>query len=80
MVGCFISLFVREDVKQRFKEITASKVKMGMKGKAGNKGAVGLSFQVDDSTFLFLNCHLASGHMNSKVRAEQIQDLQLKES
>ena len=38
-----------------------SKVKTGFGGNSGNKGAVTLRFNFDDSSLVFLNCHLSSG-------------------
>jgi hypothetical protein len=38
-----------------------SKVKTGFAGQSGNKGAVALRFNFDDSSLVFLNCHLTSG-------------------
>ena len=35
---------------------------------AANKGAVALRFNFDDTSFMFMNCHLTSGQKKSKER------------
>ena len=35
---------------------------------AANKGAVGLRFNFDDTSFMFMNCHLTSGQKKWKER------------
>jgi len=37
------------------------KVKTGAGGIASNKGSTAIKFKFQDSNFMFLNCHLASG-------------------
>jgi hypothetical protein len=39
-----------------------------MQGIAGNKGAVGVSFLIGDTSFAFLVCHFAAGSSNVKER------------
>ena len=48
------------------------KVKTGAKGYAANKGAVSLRFNFDDSSFMFMNCHLTSGQSKVKQRVDDI--------
>jgi len=60
MVGCYILLYVKDELHHRVNSIKVSKVKTGFGGSSGNKGAVGLSFSVDDCNFAFINCHLSS--------------------
>jgi len=61
MVGCFIVMFIKEELKLRLRMIRKFKVQTGFSGIAGNKGAVALRFNFDDSAFAFINCHLESG-------------------
>jgi hypothetical protein len=72
MVGCYILLYVKDEIKHRVNNIRVSKVKTGFGGNSGNKGAVGLRFSIDDSSFAFINCHLTSDQ--SKVN-ERLDDL-----
>jgi synaptojanin len=72
MVGCFIMLFIKDKHKYRIGGIKTCKVKTGFAGNSGNKGSVALRFVLDDTSFLFMNCHLASGQ---KQVAERLEDL-----
>lgn len=61
MVGCFIMFFTLDEHKNRVSNIKSCKVKTGFAGKSGNKGSVAIRFSIDDTSFMFINCHLASG-------------------
>lgn len=50
-------------------------MKQGFSGSAGNKGAVLIRFNIDDSSFCVVNAHLASGVKDNKTRLEQITDI-----
>ena len=39
-----------------------------MHANLGNKGGVGISFSIGESSFLFVTCHLAAGHGKTKLR------------
>lgn len=75
MVGCFLTVFVSSEFSQRISQIESSKVKQGFSGSAGNKGAVLIRFNIDDSSFCVVNAHLASGVKDNKTRLEQITDI-----
>ena len=61
MFGCAVLLFVTEELVGHVKQIKTVKVKTGAGGIAANKGSTSIKFNFFDSSFLFLNCHLASG-------------------
>jgi hypothetical protein len=61
MFGCFIMLFVREDSINSIKKMHTAKVKTGTHGMTANKGSTSIRFNYDDSSLMFLNCHLTSG-------------------
>jgi hypothetical protein len=61
MFGCLIMFFARDDSIQSIHKMHTCKVKTGAGGMAANKGATSIRFNYDDSSFMFLNCHLASG-------------------
>jgi len=63
MVGCFILLFAKGELKNSIKNIRTSKVKTGFGGNGGNKGCVAIRFNYNESSFVFMNCHLSS-HQN----------------
>ena len=75
MVGCFIILFARDEHKCRINNIRTSKVKTGLGGSGGNKGSVAIRFNYDDTSFAFLNCHLASGQNHVGERLEDLREV-----
>jgi hypothetical protein len=54
--------------------IKTVKVKTGAGGIAANKGSTSIRFNYFDTSFMFLNCHLASGQ---KEHAERFSNLEL---
>jgi len=75
MVGCLIMLFAKDGTAHRVKNVKCTKVKTGFGGQSGNKGAVNLRFTFDDTSFLFVNCHLASGQSNVNERLDDLRDI-----
>jgi hypothetical protein len=61
MFGCLIMLFVREDSINSIKKMHTARVKTGTSGITANKGSTSIRFNYEDSSFMFLNCHLTSG-------------------
>jgi hypothetical protein len=61
LVGNSIALFTKRSLSQSLTDIATSKVKLGMGGKVGNKGATLIRFLFEDTSFCFINCHLDSG-------------------
>jgi hypothetical protein len=45
------------------------KIKSGMYGSTGNKGAVLLRFEIGEQSFMIFNCHLLSGRRRDGQRA-----------
>src|SRR5688500_17719513 len=45
MVGCFIGLFVKAKLLSRIRDLKTTKIKTGLGGSAGNKGAVVVRFK-----------------------------------
>jgi hypothetical protein len=73
MVGCFIGLFVKNKLlAERFRELKTTKIKTGMGGSAGNKGAVIVRFKLDDTSIALVNCHLQSGNNKGSLRTDEI--------
>jgi len=73
MFGCAVLLFVREDLVDQIKQIKTLKVKAGAGGIAANKGSTSIKFNYFNTSFMFLNCHLASGQ---KEHAERFSNLE----
>jgi hypothetical protein len=74
MVGCFISLFVKNRLfkQERFKDLSTTKTKTGLGGSSGNKGAVIVRFKLDDTTIALVNCHLMCGKNKGSKRTDEI--------
>lgn len=75
MVGCFILLFARDEDKNRINNIRTSKVKTGFGGQSGNKGSVAIRFNLDNTSFAFINCHLSSGQSEIAERFEDLREI-----
>ncbi|KAF4589614.1 Inositol polyphosphate-related phosphatase [Ophiocordyceps camponoti-floridani] len=72
LVGLFTCVFVKASLRERIRNVCAAEVKRGMGGLHGNKGAVVVRFQVDDTSLCFINCHLAAGQSQSSSRHNDV--------
>ncbi len=72
MVGCYIGLFVKQKLLSRITDLRTTKIKTGLGGSSGNKGAVIVRFNLDDTSILLMNCHLMSGKNKGKQRTDEI--------
>lgn len=72
MVGCFIGLFVKQKLLSRIKDIKTTKIKTGLGGSSGNKGAVVVRFKIDDTNIMLMNCHLMSGKGKGTKRTDEL--------
>jgi hypothetical protein len=72
LVGLFTCIFVKADLRDRIHNLSASEVKRGMGGLHGNKGAIAVRFDIDDSSLCFVNCHLAAGQSHASQRNNDI--------
>ncbi|XP_061367087.1 type IV inositol polyphosphate 5-phosphatase 9 [Gastrolobium bilobum] len=61
MVGIFISVWTRRDLCPFIQHPSVSCVGCGIMGCLGNKGSVSVRFQLHETSFCFVCCHLASG-------------------
>ncbi|KAH7318181.1 Endonuclease/exonuclease/phosphatase [Stachybotrys elegans] len=68
LVGLFTCVFVKASLRERIRNLQGVEIKRGMGGVYGNKGAVAIRFQVDDSSLCFVNCHLAAGQSQANAR------------
>lgn len=72
MVGCYIGLFVKQRLLSRVTELKATKIKTGLGGSSGNKGAVIVRFKLDDTSIMLMNCHLMSGKNKGQQRTDEL--------
>jgi hypothetical protein len=75
MVGCEIQMFARREHITRIKNLKKFKVKTGLSGMTGNKGAVSLRFTFDDTSFAFMNNHLEAGQDKVGERLDQVRQI-----
>ncbi|KAJ3213790.1 hypothetical protein HDU67_002447 [Dinochytrium kinnereticum] len=78
LVGLFQCVFLLEQEVSRCKVVTSARVKTGLGGFHGNKGGIATRLVLDDSSFCFLNCHLAA-HQN-QVEARNSDALSIRDS
>lgn len=72
MVGLFIGIFVKKRMLGRIRDLKTTKIKTGAGGNAGNKGAVIVRFKVDDTSAMFMNCHLMCGKKKGSKRTDEL--------
>jgi len=72
MVGCFIVMFAKYQIKDSIKFLRKCKVKTGFSGMTGNKGSVAIRFNYEDTSFAFVNVHLESGQKQTAERLENV--------
>uniref|UniRef100_H3AZW6 phosphatidylinositol-3,4,5-trisphosphate 5-phosphatase n=1 Tax=Latimeria chalumnae TaxID=7897 RepID=H3AZW6_LATCH len=56
-----LTVLVKVEHENRISHVNTSSVKTGIANTLGNKGAVGMSFLFNGTSFGFVNCHLTSG-------------------
>ncbi|KAF8681189.1 phosphatidylinositol dephosphorylation [Rhizoctonia solani] len=72
LVGLFTCIFVRNSERISLTDTAITTIKRGMKGRYGNKGAIIARFTLDDTSFCFLNCHLAAGQKHVRERNQDL--------
>uniref|UniRef100_A0A803JPD5 phosphatidylinositol-3,4,5-trisphosphate 5-phosphatase n=4 Tax=Xenopus tropicalis TaxID=8364 RepID=A0A803JPD5_XENTR len=70
-----IVVLVRPEHENRISHISTSSVKTGIANTLGNKGAVGISFMFNGTSFGFVNCHLTSGNEKTSRRNQNYLDI-----
>ncbi|GLJ15984.1 hypothetical protein SUGI_0264610 [Cryptomeria japonica] len=61
MVGIFITVWVKSEVRHQIRDLKVSCVGCGIMGCLGNKGSVSVSLSFHQTSFCFVCTHLASG-------------------
>ncbi|KAM6124669.1 phosphatidylinositol 3,4,5-trisphosphate 5-phosphatase 2-like [Phoenicopterus ruber ruber] len=70
-----IVVLVKPEHERRISHVHTSSVKTGIANTLGNKGAVGVSFLFNGTSFGFVNCHLASGSEKTHRRNQNYSDI-----
>ncbi|KAI9655664.1 MAG: inositol polyphosphate 5-phosphatase [Alyxoria varia] len=68
LVGASLSIFVKSSALSHIKDVEASMKKTGMSGMAGNKGAVAIRMDIENTSMCFVTAHLAAGFANHEER------------
>lgn len=72
LIGLFQCVFIRQEERPKVRKVQAASVKLGLKGRYGNKGALVTRFMLDDSSLCFINCHLAAGQSQTSHRNNDV--------
>ncbi|GIX62491.1 endonuclease/exonuclease/phosphatase family protein [Babesia caballi] len=75
MVGLYMAVFVSERLRHSVRDLETSSVKTGFSGNVGNKGAVGVRFAMAGHRFTFVDVHLNSGKLPTRVRAQELEGI-----
>ncbi|NXM05024.1 SHIP2 phosphatase, partial [Tyrannus savana] len=70
-----IVVLVKPEHERRISHVHTSSVKTGIANTLGNKGAVGVSFLFNGTSFGFINCHLTSGSEKTHRRNQNYSDI-----
>uniref|UniRef100_A0A8D0GPB1 phosphatidylinositol-3,4,5-trisphosphate 5-phosphatase n=1 Tax=Sphenodon punctatus TaxID=8508 RepID=A0A8D0GPB1_SPHPU len=70
-----IAVLVKPEHENRISHVSTSSVKTGIANTLGNKGAVGVSFIFNGTSFGFVNCHLTSGNEKTSRRNQNYLDI-----
>ncbi|ORY72560.1 SacI homology domain-domain-containing protein [Leucosporidium creatinivorum] len=68
LVGTALIVLIKTELANEVRNVEAATKKTGLKGMAGNKGAVAIRLDYRDTSFCFLTAHLAAGHSNVEER------------
>ncbi|KAI1718146.1 endonuclease/Exonuclease/phosphatase family domain-containing protein [Ditylenchus destructor] len=78
LVGIFLVLYHREDSKVNINEVYLSTVATGfglLSTRLGNKGGVGVSLKINDTSVCFINSHLAAGSNELPKRNQDFREI-----
>uniref|UniRef100_A0A8V0X4G9 phosphatidylinositol-3,4,5-trisphosphate 5-phosphatase n=1 Tax=Gallus gallus TaxID=9031 RepID=A0A8V0X4G9_CHICK len=70
-----VVVLVKPEHENRISHVSTSSVKTGIANTLGNKGAVGVSFMFNGTSFGFVNCHLTSGNEKTARRNQNYVDI-----
>jgi synaptojanin len=68
LVGTALFIIVKSSLTSAIRNVESATKKTGLQGLSGNKGGVGIRFNLFDSTVCLMTCHLAAGHSNVNER------------
>lgn len=75
LVGLYLAVFAKDQAKKRISKVNSETQRAGLMNKLGNKGAVIIKLNFDDTSLVFTNCHLPSDEGASHDRIVAIDDI-----
>ncbi|AEY97456.1 FAFL228Wp [Eremothecium gossypii FDAG1] len=75
MSSLLILFFVKSTKVSHIKRVEGGSKKTGFGGITGNKGAVAIRFEYGNTSFCFVNCHLAAGISNTEERRSDYESI-----
>ncbi|KAL3318941.1 Synaptojanin-1 [Cichlidogyrus casuarinus] len=75
LVGVCLFVFVRRRLLEVIRSVESASVKTGLRGTAGNKGAVAVSLQIGATSYCFVASHFAAGQSNVAERNEDYRSI-----
>jgi phosphatidylinositol-bisphosphatase len=78
LFGLMCCVFTTTALKPRITKVSVDIVKTGIAGTVGNKGATIIKFNHDDTSLVFINCHLEAGQTNAQDRLTNLSDIHTK--
>eukprot|EP01105_Mastigella_eilhardi_P025818 TRINITY_DN7160_c0_g1_i1.p1 TRINITY_DN7160_c0_g1~~TRINITY_DN7160_c0_g1_i1.p1 ORF type:complete len:899 (-),score=261.26 TRINITY_DN7160_c0_g1_i1:102-2771(-) len=70
LVGVLLCVYVRADLMPRISGLQSNLAAVGIMGMMGNKGGIGVRFNIGDTTFCIVNSHL-NAHLDNIARRNQ---------
>ena len=70
LMGILLFIFTKNELQSEISDIRKNSIGAGIFGVAGNKGAVGITFNIFNTSMCIICCHFASGKENCKKRNE----------
>lgn len=75
LVGIFLIIFVKESLKENFRNIEALIVRTGLLGTMGNKGSIIIRFNYLDTSIAVSCAHLSAGQSEVNSRISEMTDI-----
>ncbi|EKX74277.1 conserved hypothetical protein [Theileria equi strain WA] len=75
MIGLYLVVYAKESLKQHIYNIDVTNVKTGLNCNAGNKGAIGIKFNLYGQKIALINVHLNSGKTPQTGRMDLLQHI-----